>query len=110
MRRRAGQGDRCRPVCEVTVGAFCGTDQREGGLVPAVTGGVCVHTASHMKETLSMGMRDLRLIGNDGSGAAKVSADALPPVCAVVGVRKVALGELVSASVCVCRRVSWLSR
>jgi hypothetical protein len=49
-----------------------------------------------------MGMRDVWLIGDDGSGAAKAGADAVPRVCAVVGVRKVALGELVSASECVC--------
>jgi hypothetical protein len=49
-----------------------------------------------------MGMRDLWLIGDDGSGAAKAGVDAVPRVCAVVGVRKVALGELVSASVRVC--------
>lgn len=48
-----------------------------------------------------MGMRDLWLIGDDGSGAAKAVPDAAPRVCTVVGVRKVALGELVSARVCV---------
>jgi len=48
-----------------------------------------------------MGMRDLWLIGDDGSGTAKAGADAVPRVCAVVGVRKVALGELVKRE-CVC--------